>query len=338
MARSLSYPLIALLALPLAAQAVDNSYPRVSMFYGTAPTIGTKGAFQVRESVQVGLEYSHPVWKGEVFGAVEWRDFRTLWRHVTRYSPRGEDGQVIQIEENKTGYATVKARHPLHDEGMPPQPVIGADGKPQIIRGFITPFIRHDGSWGLTLPSDHNIFIDNRFDSHHMSKSDLMGGTSKLAYRQYFKVPYIGQIGVHGGLTINFLTSAEYARGEIHVLSERTLLQNRFYTNWTSDDYDLDEWSGYIKGRLHNDRFFEDNKNIGILPGVFAGFRTFINDNFWFETNFTTLGYKAIEYVPFAYTGELAYNDKTQVYEATGKLEKTNRTKVVWEFNVGFRF
>jgi len=298
MARSLSHSLIALLALPLAAQAVDNSYPRVSMFYGTAPTIGTKGAHQVRESMLVGLEYSHPVWRGEAFGAVEWRDFRSIWREVTQFSPRDNRGNTIQEDKNKTGYA----------------------GVGNSTRGYITAFTRRPN-----YPDDRSIASDMRFDSVHMSKCDLGGGSAKVAYRQYFKAPFVGQVGVQGGLTVNFLTSAEWARADIHVLSFRSYdPQNTTpNSNWTSENPNLD---APVYGRLFNDRVFQDNKEIKVLPGIFAGARFFINDNFFFETNITTLGYTALEYVPTAYTGKEGY------------VEQTDRTKVVWEFNVGFRF
>jgi len=93
MAQSLSHSLIALLALPLAAQAVNESAPRFSFKMGTAPVIGTPGKQEARPSMLLAGEYSYPFWQGEFFATAEYRIFRANDYEVTRF---GKD----------TGYAT----------------------------------------------------------------------------------------------------------------------------------------------------------------------------------------------------------------------------------------
>jgi len=302
MARSLSYPIIALLALPLAAQTVDNSYPRVSLFYGTAPTIGSSGLQKVRESVLIGLEYSHPVWKGQVSFAAEWRQFRSRNHEVTQFSPRKADGTTLLDGDPgavRTGYTK--------------------DGQ----RGYITAFTRNpipNASTGLSIASDM------RFDSVHMAKYDLDGGTTKLSYRQFFPVPLIGQIGVHGGLTINFLTAAEYATGSIIILNTRSFSQNSMNTSWTADNFNANQGGAAQWGRLGGNFFFEDNKEIKVLPGAYVGVRAFVKDNYFFETNLALLTHAQPVYVPQAYTGQ------------PGHLDSGTKAKVVWEFLFGIRF
>jgi hypothetical protein len=300
MARSLSHSLIALLALPLAAQTIDHSYPRVSIFYGTAPAIGDSGLQKVRESVLIGLEYSHPIWKGQVSAAVEWRSFRSRNHEVTRFSPRKADGTTLLDGDPgavKTGYAK--------------------DGQ----TGYITAFTRYPGASPYT-GIENAIASDMRFDSIHMAKYDVDGGTSKIAYRQFFKLPFIGDLGVHAGLTINFLTGAEYTTGDIHVLAYRQYSgQNNLTSSITSDDPRLDAY-----GRLFNEPFYKDNTDMKILPGAFAGARAFVNDNFFFETNIVMVSYSQPVYMPYAYTGKDPY------------VESSTKSKVVWEFNAGFRF
>ena len=162
-----------------------------------------------------------------------------------------------------------------------------------------------------------------RFDSVHMAKYDIEGGTSKIAYRQFFRVPFIGQLGVHGGLTINFLTGAEYTTGAIHVLNYRRNWEQNYLFNQsiTGDDKRLDTY-----GRLGNEFFYVDTRELKVLPGFFVGARAFVNDNFFFETNISMLSHTQPEYVPSSYTGKDPY------------VEYSTQTKMVWEFNAGFRF
>ena len=274
MARSLSHSLIALLTVPLAAQAVDNSYSRVSFFVGTAPAIGDSGLLRVRESALIGLEYSHPVWRGEAFATVEWRSFRSRRVEVTQYSPRDEKGNTIFTDASKSGYAGVGST----------------------TRGYITAFIR-DPTPGRPFPNGPS--PDMRFDSIHTAKNDLNGGTAKLAYRHHMESPYIGKWAIQGGLTIAFLKAAEWSNGDIHVLSYRDFSQNNVNTAWNSEDARLNAY-----GRLFNDVFFEDHTEIKTLPGAFVGVRFFINDNLFFESNIAALGHSSLSYVPTAYTGQ----------------------------------
>jgi len=288
---------LALLAVPLAAQTVDNSYPRVSFFVGTSPAIGDSGLLRVRESVQVGLEYSHPIWKGEVYVAAEWRTFRSRNAEVTQFSPRNADGTaMIGNESAKSGYAGIGST----------------------TRGYITAFTR-DPTPGRPYPN--GIAVDMRFDSVHMAKNDLRGGSSKLAYRHHMESPYIGNWSLQGGLTISFLTASEWANGDIHVLSNREFSQNNVNTAWNSDDARLNAY-----GRLFNDVFFQDNSEIKVLPGAFIGTRFLLNDNLFFETNITMLGHASLTYVPTAYTGQAGY------------VESSTKMRTVWEFNAGLRF
>ena len=303
---SLSHPLIALLALPLAAQAVDNSYPRVSFIVGSAPAIGNSGKLMVRESMLIGLEATCPVWKGEVLVSAEWRTFRSRNREITQFSDRyGDDGKddlttlrgtTIFTDGNRTGWTPAGGR------------------------GYITAFTRDT----RTSASRRNgIASDMRFDSVHMAKNDLEGGTAKLGFRCYMDSSYVGKWGVHGGLTINFLNSSEWATGTIHVLDYRRYEgQNTVSTSLTDDNPQL----GNNYGRLYNEYIWSDHTEKKIVPGVFAGVRLFVNDNCYFETNIATLGHASPTYVPLAYTGQ------------PGHIESSNGTRVVWEFVAGMRF
>jgi len=306
MAQSLSHSLIALLALPLAAQAVDNTYPRVSMFLGTAPTIGDSGLQKVRESVLIGLEYSHPVWKGQVSAAVEWRQFRSRNHEITQFSPRKADGTTLLDGEQgalRTGY--------------------GKNSRGEIVNGYITAFARNPAT---NTPRPNGIASDMRFDSVHMAKYDINGGTSKLAYRQFFKVPYIDELGVHGGLTINFLTTAEASTGSVVVLDFRNFGQNSMTPGWTADNFNPAQGGDPRYGRLGGDFWYQDNTEMKIQPGAFVGVRAFANDNLFFETNFVLLSYSNPVYRPLAYTGKPGY------------VESVSATKMVWEFLAGIRF
>jgi hypothetical protein len=288
----------------LAAQAVDHSYPRVSVFYGTAPTIGDSGLQKVRESVLIGLEYSHPIWKGQVSAAVEWRSFRSFKHEVTQFSPRAANGSTLQDGDPgavRTGYAGVGSE-----------------------RGYISAHSVYPGYSPYTGVFEAP-WSDMRFDSIHMGKYDLDGGSSKIAYRHFFKVPLIDELGVHGGLTINFLTAAEYAQGDIHVLDKRDVRQNQWQTGLTSDNPLLDENGGFGK-RLFNEAFYQGNSEMKIQPGFFIGARAFVNDNFFFETNLVMLSYSQPVYMPTAYTGKEPF------------VDSISKTKMVWEFNAGFRF
>jgi len=303
MALSLSHSLIALLALPLAAQAVDNSYHRVSLFVGTAPTIGDSGKLMVRESMLVGLEATYPIWKGEVFGAAEWRAFRSRDREITQFSPRNADGTT------KTDDASARS-------GFTP------NGQ----TGYITMFTR-DPRTSVVRPG--GIAVDMRFDSVHMAKNDLDGGTAKLGFRYHMDSSFIGKWGVHGGLTVSFLNSSEWATGGIHVLDYRRYDgQNSLNTGWTDDSDQLnpDKNGGNNYGRLYNEYIYNDYTEKKIMPGVFAGVRLFINDNCYFETNIATLGHASPTYVPLAYTGK------------PGHIESSDGTRILWEFVAGIRF
>jgi len=307
MARSLSYSLIAMLSLPLAAQAVDNSYPRVSFIVGTAPAIGSSGKLMVRESMLIGLEATCPVWRGEVFASGEWRTFRSRVREITQFSDRYPDGPnkgtVITTPENMTGWT------PYHE------------------RGYITMFTRDPRTTaGITTGG---ITSDMRFDSIHTAKNDLDGGSAKLGFRYYMDSSYIGKWGVHGGLTISFLNSSEWATGSIHVLAYRDYTrQEALASTWADDSDQMNpaKNGGRDYGRLYNEYIWSDYTEKKIMPGVFAGIRLFLNDNFYFETSIATLGHASPTYVPLAYTGKDAH------------IESTNGTRVIWEFVTGIRF
>jgi hypothetical protein len=302
MAQSLSHSLIALLALPLAAQAVDNSYPRVSFIVGSAPAIGNSGKLMVRESMLIGLEATCPVWKGEVLVSAEWRTFRSRVREITQFSDRYLDGPdkgtTIFTQDNKTGYT------------------------PNGGRGYITAFTR-DTRTGVAGVTTGGIASDMRFDSIHTAKNDLEGGSAKLGFRYYMDSSYVGKWGVHGGLTIGFLSSSEWATGSIHVLEYRRYDgQNTVSTSLADDNPQL----GNNYGRLYNEYIWNDHTEKKIAPGVFAGIRLFMNDNCYLETNIATLGHASPTYVPLAYTGN------------PGHIDSTNGTRVVWEFIAGIRF
>jgi hypothetical protein len=280
----------------------------VSVFYGTAPALGDSGLQKVRETVLIGLEYSHPVWKGQVFGAAEWRSFRSVKHEVTQFSPRKADGSTLLDGEAgavRTGYAGIGSN-----------------------RGYITAHAVYQG----TPPGgiEGAPWSDMRYDSVHMAKYDIDGGSSRLGYRQFFKVPFVGELGIHGGLTINFLRASEYAQGDIHVLDRRDYRQNQFQTAYTSDDPRLDNPGpnndGSYGRRLFNEPIYQANSEMKIQPGFFIGARGFVNDNFFFETNIVMLSYSQPVYVPTSYTGKEPY------------VESSAKSKMVWEFNAGFRF
>jgi hypothetical protein len=274
----------------------------VSLFYGTAPAIGDSGLQKVRESVLIGLEYSHPVWKGQVSFAAEWRQFRSRNHEVTQFSPRKADGTTLLDGEAgavRTGYTK--------------------DGQ----RGYITAFARTPTPNATT---GRSIASDMRFDSIHMAKYDIDGGTSKLSYRQFFAVPFIGQLGVHGGLTINFLTAAEWTTGSIIVLDRRDYAQNSMNTSWTADNFSPAQGGAAQWGRMDGDFFWQDTTEMKVLPGAFVGARAFFKDTFFFETNLAFLSHTQPVYVPQAYTGQ------------PGHIESGTKTKMVWEFLVGIRF
>jgi len=342
MARSLSHSLIAMLAVPLAAQAVDHTYPRVSLFYGTAPAIGDSGLQKVRESVLIGLEYSHPVWKGCVSAAVEWRSFRSRNHEVTQFSPRAVDGTTLQDWEAIDPFTGQKMANVVSggvlrtpDPGQVRTGYAVVDGKPTQTRGYITAHSRYPGFNSSSGVRD-GISSDMRWDSVHMAKYNLGGGTSKIAYRQFFKVPLIDELGVQGGLTLSFLTAAEYTSGAIHVLDYRRHYdqnvavsinlanlggQGTINSSTTADDPRLD-----ILGRLGNEYFLQDNTDMKIQPGLFVGVRAFVKDNYFFETNLVMLSHTQPIYVPASYTGKEPY------------VDSVTKTKMVWEFNVGIRF
>jgi hypothetical protein len=330
MARSLSYPLIALLALPLASQAVDNTYPRVSVFYGTASTLGDSGNQKVRESVHIGLEYSHPVWKGHVFATAEWRTFRSRNREVTQFSPRQEDGTHMVGDAYKSGYAGVGSGQRGYITAFTRSPFTIGQRTPtqaQLVAMFPGTIA---ADWPTTNPPlqhlrDYGIMHDGRFDSVHMAKNDIGGGSSRIGYRHPLNVPLLGEIGLQGGLTFSFFTTEEFAAGDIHVLDGRDWQQNLYRTAYTSDNPLLDNIPGLSK-RLYNDVFYQMNKDNSMLPGAFLGARWNVNDNFYFETNFVFLGVSEPTYVPTAYTGGEAF------------VDSSTSMKMVWEFNAGFRF
>jgi len=341
MARSLSHSLIALLALPLAAQAIDHSYPRVSIFYGTAPTIGDSGLQKVRESVLVGLEATYPVWKGQISAAVEWRSFRARYHDVTQFSPRAADGTTLQDWNARdpmvSGNPIMAGR--TGPDGVLRNAETGAvrtgyavvNGQVTATRGYITAHTRTPGYSNQTGVL-HAISADGRFDSVHMAKYDIEGGSSKIAYRQFFRVPFIGQLGVHGGLTINFLTTQEHTQGSIIVMDYRRHYEQRtnvsvnvpggtINSSTTADSPLLAQL-----GQLGREFFYVDTREMKIQPGFFAGARAFVNDNFFFETNLVMLSYSQPVYVPASYSG------------VDPHVESSAKSKIVWEFNAGFRF
>jgi len=290
----LATPIMALLVTPMAAQTINESASRVSFKVGMAPAL-EQGRQERTASFLVGLEYSHPFWRGEFFFVGEWREFIATEHEATQFSPF--DWDTANYRE-KTGYA------------------------PNGQRGYITAFTRNPNPDAVGIPN--RIASDMRFDSVDMRRALLDGVTAKLAYRyRTDSLPLIGSIGLQGGLTLNYLTSREYASGAIHVLEFRDMSQNAANTGWTADNPNLDAPE---YGRLHNEYFYEQNSRGKFVPGAFIGVRKLFNDTLFFEMNVSMLGHTEVNYVPYAYSGQPAL------------IETSNKTKTVIEFIAGMRF
>jgi hypothetical protein len=282
--------------VPVAAQqrtkAIDESSARVSYKLGTAPTIGDLGKQQRRESVLLGLEFSQPFWKGEWFVVAELREYVSNAYEVTQFSPFDWDTAVYK---EKTGYAS--------------------NGQ----RGYITAFTRNPNS---TVPKPNAIASDMRFDSVDMRTNPLDGFVAKLAYRHRVEsLPFVGNLGVQGGLILSYLTGKQYADGAIHILDYRNYTQNSYQTSWTAEDSRLD-----AQGRVGNEYFHSQQGEKKILPGVFIGARKLLTDILFFEMNISVLGYTELDYVPFSYSGEAPH------------FESSTKMKTGIEFIAGLRF
>ena len=293
----LAAPVVALLAMPVAAQAINESSPRVSFKIGATPAIN-QDRQERNAAAMIGVEYSHPFWKGEFFVSGEMRTFIANHFEATQFSPFDWDTAVYG---DKTGYAPTSAANPNGD------------------RGWITAFTRNPNS----TPSPNMIASDMRFDSVDMRRALLDGASAKLAYRyRTDSLPLIGSLGLQGGLTLSYLTAWEYTNGAIHVLSSRQYNgQNNLASGVLANDARLDAY-----GRLGNEYFITQEKSTEIKPGAFIGIRKLIKDNLFFELNLTMLGYTDITYVPYSYSGQDPH------------FVKSSKTKTVVEFIGGMRF
>lgn len=267
-------------AVPLLAQVrkpINESSPRVSFKIGTAPTIGDIGNQQRRESMILGLEYSHPFGKGEFFAVAEMRDYVSNTYEATQFSPFDWNTAVYH---EKTGYA------------------------PNGQRGYITAFTRNPAS---TVPWANAIASDMRFDSVDMRQNPLNGAVAKLAYRYRVEsLPFVGNLGVQAGLTLSYLTSKQYADGALHVLDYRDMTQNGASTNWTAENPALDAF-----GRLGNEYYYKTEAEQKFVPGFFIGARKLLTDTLFFEMNISVLGHANLNYVPFSYSGVPAHWEST---------------------------
>ena len=299
----LAAPVIALLAMPVAAQAINESSPRVSFTVGATPALN-QDRQQRNASIMVGLEYSHPFGRGAFYVTGEWRSFSATPFEATQFSPFDWD-TATYADADRTGYAPTSAINP--------------EGK----RGFITAFTRRPtaDNTGAT----NRIAPDMRFDSVDMRRALLDGVTAKLAYRyRTDSLPLIGSLGLQGGLVLSYLTAWEYSNGAIHVLDYRVYNgQNNLDPNAAPNPTDprLDAY-----GRLGNEYFVTQEKETGIKPGAFIGVRKAVKDNLFFEMNLTMLGYTDITYVPYSYSGQDPH------------FVKSSKTKTVLEFIAGMRF
>jgi hypothetical protein len=299
MARSLSYSIIALLAVPLMAQAIDESKPRYSFKIAATPATNT-GRQENNAAVSVGFEYSRPLGKGEVFAVLEWRDFMShTYLDESIYSPYTDKDKVITLGE-KTGYT------------------------PSGDRGYITRYARYstnpdlwpyEGSRGM-------IASDLRFDSIDTRRAVLEGVTLKLAYRYRLDaLPVVGRLGLQGGLILNNLKASEYSNGSVHVLDYRAVIgQNSLAAS------EINAPLPASAGRLYSEYWMEQPNETKLMPGAFVGVRKLYTDTVFFEFNLAMLGHTDLKYVPFAYTGEAP------------RVVSSSKTKTVMEFVAGMRF
>lgn len=282
------------IALPVAAQKpINESSHRLSFKAGLTPVIGDEGKQQRRDSVVVSLEYSRPAWKGEFYAAAEWRDFVSHAYEATQFSPFEWD---TAIYKDKTGYTRTGDR------------------------GYITAFTRRSGLAAGT----PTLWPDMRFDSVDMRQNPLDGISAKIAYRHRTRsLPYIGSLGIQGGLTLSMLTGTQYADGAIHVLAFRDETQNALSTStYPSAEVPIPE----SYGRLDSEFFTKTHKDSKVLPGAFIGVRKLMTDNLTFEVNLTMLGHTELNYVPLSYSGQAAH------------WESSNKNKILLEFIAGIRF
>ncbi len=67
-------------------------------------------------------------------------------------------------------------------------------------------------------------------------------------------------------------------------------------------------------------------RKTAVKPGAFVGIQYRITDAFFVESNVGVMGYKQVNYVPLSYTGQAAHS------------VSTDKSKVVFDLNCGFRF
>ena len=302
----LAATVVMLPATPVAAQSTNESIPRVSFKVGAAPALNPDRQKR-RASALISLEYSHPFWKGEFFVAGEWRDFVAISHETTPFSPfdwgeAGTNGRQVEYKQ-RTGYA------------------------PNGQTGYITAFIRNPTS----APRPYMIASDMRFDSVDIRKAQLDGVTAKLAYRYRTEpLPFIGSIGIQGGLTLSYLSSWEHADGSIHVLNDRYFSQNGANTS----TYPNEVPAGMLDV-LSNEYFTEQEKRTELKPGFFIGVRKLLPGDIFFEINLAMLGHTDVEYVPYSYSGKGTVSPSGVV---RGEFATSNKTKTVVEFIAGMRF
>jgi len=143
-------------------------------------------------------------------------------------------------------------------------------------------------------------YSDVLLDSADLRTNKLEGLTLNFGYRHYLT----SNIRIHGGLNLAFLRSVQYVTGVINVVDDRETATSPMGSE--SMNFDVHATKASL--------------------GAFVGARYLINEYMFGEINVSNIGYKEVNYMPFAYTGKAAFN------------EATNRRKTTVEFNLGIIF